>query len=193
MLNILNKSCQKWNKKPPIEYNINKGVIKVEWKQITINGEGWPYEVSDSGLVRRIGSTKCLKPSVNKDGYLGVVLSKNGKQKGISVHRLVALMFIPNPENKPEVNHKNENRNDNRAENLEWMTHKNNINYGTRTEKASKSRYKKVMAISLTETKVMVFQSESQAEKLGFGQSCISKCCNGKQKSHKGYKWRYIN
>lgn len=168
----------------------------MEWKQVIIDGEEWPYEVSDGGLVRRIGSVKCLKLSDN-NGYLKVCLYKNGKQKMMLVHRLVALMFIPNPDNKPEVNHINEDKTDNRVENLEWMTRKNNVNYGTRTKRQAKAmKYKngkKVMATSLTEKKVLVFKSERQAEKFGFNQSSISRCCNDKQESHKGYKWKYIS
>ena len=165
----------------------------MEWKQVIIDGEEWGYEVSDSGLIRNSLNGRLLKPFKNNGGYLQVMLCKNGCKKNFLVHRLVAIMFCDGYFEGAEVNHINENRYDNRADNLEWMTHNNNINYGSRTEKASKSKQKKVMAISLTETKVIVFQSMTQAEKIGFQQTSISKCCNGKLKSHKGYTWKIID
>ena len=174
----------------------------MEWKQIIIDGEEWHYEVSDSGDVRNTKTGKVLKQRKDGNGcYLIVGLYKDGKQRMFLVHRLVATMFIPNPNNLDTVNHINENKLDNRSCNLEWLSMLDNINYGTRAKRgsetrrckrSSKTRSRKVMAISLTETKVIMFQSIKQAEKLGFDKSHISKCCIGKQKTHKGYTWKYI-
>lgn len=77
------------------------------------------------------------------DGYLGVVLCKNGKTKLIAVHRLVAMHFIPNPENKPQVNHKNGVKNDNAAENLEWVTQSENMKHAVKTGLLAGKGYKK--------------------------------------------------
>ena len=155
------------------------------------------YEVSNLGRIRSLnymktGEIKILKLSKNNRGYLVISLNKNGKRKNFKVHRLVAIAFLPNPNNLETVNHINENKLDNRVENLEWMSYEDNINYGTRTKRSAKTLSRKVMAISLTETKVLVFQSMSQAEKLGFNHDAICRCCRGKQKTHKGYTWRYI-
>ena len=92
------------------------------WKDI----EGYEglYQVSDYGNIRNVRRNKNLKPSLNKYGYLIVSLFKNGNKKYFSIHRLVAEAFIPNPENKPTVDHINTIRTDNRVSNLRWLTHK---------------------------------------------------------------------
>jgi len=111
--------------------------MKEVWKDI-INFEGI-YKVSNLGRVkslRRIrtcahggfSKTIILKGRVNPDGYIHVSLH-NKKIKDISIHRLVALMFISNPENKPQVNHRDGNRQNNKVDNLEWVTIKENVCY----------------------------------------------------------------
>lgn len=94
--------------------------------------EDYPdYYVSDQGNVysNKSGAMKKLKPNKRWDGYAGVCLCNNGTQKQIKIHRLVAKAFVPNPENKPCVNHKDGNRQNNCADNLEWATYKENIQY----------------------------------------------------------------
>lgn len=106
------------------------------------------YQVSNYGRVRSVertitdvcGRTRTLKGCyiyqfTRNDGYLTVNLSKFGRHKTELVHRLVAMAFIPNPDNKPQVNHKDEDKQNNYVENLEWATEKENINYGTRIER----------------------------------------------------------
>lgn len=100
--------------------------------------EGY-YEVTDSGEVYRTGKTQRLRPH-EYCGYLYVELSKHGKTKKHRVHRLVAEAFIENPENLPQVNHKDENKHNNNVNNLEWCTAKHNSTYGTRTARANKTR-----------------------------------------------------
>ena len=114
-----------------------------QWRPI----EGYEglYQVSNLGRVRSLGNDKkrkekILRPLMNNCGYLLVNLSKEGKQKMFSVHRLVAQTFIPNPEGLPEINHRDENPSNARAENLEWCDHRYNMNDGTRTERATKNR-----------------------------------------------------
>ena len=178
------------------------------WKDIYFEENGVEYDyrglyqVSNiDGKIKslKFGKEKMLKAGKRKDGYEFVILCKDGKQKNFLIHRLVAYMFIENddPECKTEVNHIDENKENNCVENLEWCTREYNNNYGTRNERlgkaSGKTRSKKVIGYSLTDTKVIILQSTKQAKKFGFNQGCICECCNGKRKSHKGYKWFYLD
>jgi hypothetical protein len=101
------------------------------WKPIPgIDGK---YSVSDTGLVMSDKKGLILKQRVNSKGYMDVVFHINGKAIYQRVHRLVLIAFIPNPENKPQVNHKNGIKTDNCLENLEWATPKENVNHAIRT------------------------------------------------------------
>ena len=124
-----------------------------EWKNI-IGYEGL-YEVSNTGQVRSLDryvkysngrihlhKGKVLSPVKDKYGYLVVCLYCNEKQKIIKIHRLVAQAFIPNPNNLPEVNHKDEDKTNNSVDNLEWCTAKYNSNYGNRTKNIVNTRVK---------------------------------------------------
>ena len=110
-----------------------------EWKNV-IGYEGL-YEVSNIGNVRNVKRNTLLRLSKNQ-GYIQVWLYKNGIRAGLKVHRLVAEAFLPNPDNLPQVNHKDEDKTNNRVENLEWCTAKYNTNYGHRTENAINTRVK---------------------------------------------------
>lgn len=161
-----------------------------EWKNI-IGYEGL-YQVSSYGRVKSLGNDKTrkeklLKPKTNGRGYLLVCLNKDGKQNFYFVHRLVTQAFIPNPDNLPQVNHKDENKLNNCVSNLEWCTCKYNINYGTRTEKISKEVYQ----YSLDDKLIKVWNSTQECGRNGFSFQHISECCNGKRKTHKGYIWKY--
>lgn len=114
------------------------------WKNI--NGYEGLYQISNNGRVKSLPKLagkswrkeKILKTYLDKDGYVKVILCKENKTKFLSVHRLIAEAFIPNPNEFPQINHKDENKQNNSLENLEWCTCKYNINYGTRTERAMK-------------------------------------------------------
>ena len=128
------------------------------WKDIK-GYEGY-YQISSFGRVRGLDryvkqgdrtimlKSKILKPRYDSGKYLRVILTKNAIAKGFSIHRLVAQHFIPNPDNLPEVNHKDENKENNNVDNLEWCTSKYNTNYGTRTERASKTATGKIISDS---------------------------------------------
>lgn len=96
------------------------------WKDI--DGYKGLYQISNLGRVKSLRQNRIMKPSSNEKGYLRVGLTKNKEYKTVKVHRLVAIAFISNPHNKSEINHINNIRNDNRADNLEWVTHEENMN-----------------------------------------------------------------
>lgn len=158
------------------------------------------YKVSSAGRVKslKFGKERILKPAPNGSGYLLVNLYKDGKMKTMKVHRLVATAFIPNPDNLPFINHKDENKANNRVENLEWVTASYNINYGTRNERVAKSLTngklsKPVLQIDKDSNEVIAtYPSAREVERqLGFDKGYISNCCNGKYKQAYGYLWRF--
>lgn len=104
-----------------------------------IRGYEGLYGITMTGRVWSYRSKKFLKPRTHKDGYLLVNLYKDGKYKTFSLHRLVAETYIPNPDNKPQVGHIDENPRNNCWDNLYWTNAKNNCNYGTHNEKISKA------------------------------------------------------
>ena len=155
------------------------------------------YQVSNYGNVKNVKTNKILKPFSPVEGYLKVSLSKNGKSKQFFIHRLVAITFIPNPKNLPEVNHIKEfEKSNNRVENLEWCDHSYNQNYGTRNERVSKKmskiKCKKVIQYDLKGNYIKTWNSIKEAEK-EVGSTHISQCTKGKFKQTKGYIWRYAN
>ena len=174
--------------------------------------DGFPnYLVTSHGRVLSLKDShgkdriKELKPGKNNCGYYYVNLYKNGKLYSKTVHRLVAQAFIPNPENKTEINHIDENKSNNCVSNLEWMTHKENINHGTRNERTSKTtsdgrrkgskhnRARAVIGFKIDGCDIKYYKYLAECEKDGFHRSVICYCCKGKLKSHKGYKWFYAD
>ena len=178
---------------------------KEYWKPVV--GYENLYEVSNLGRIRsfdrwvkskngsiRICRGRILKPYTNKDGYLCVVLSKNNKQKTFRVNRLVAQAFLDNPNNLPQVNHKDENKQNNNVENLEFCDCKYNINFGTAIARRSKTVSKPVLQYTLDGQFVREWESAKQAEREGgFRSECICMCCKGKIKTHKGFIFLYKN
>ena len=160
------------------------------WKDV-MGYEGL-YQVSDLGHVRskpRHGTNGgVLNPRRNKNGYLTVRLCRNRKGKNVYIHRLVAEIFIPNPLNLPQVNHKDEDKTNNATANLEWCTAKYNCNYGSRTTKLSKA----VLQFDKSGNFLREWLSAKDAQKqMGFAQSNISRCCLGKRRFAYGFIWKY--
>ena len=146
------------------------------------------YAVTSCGKVYSYKRKKFLKPFKRKGGYLAVGLYKNGKTNYYLVHRLVAMAYIPNPDNLPQINHKDENKENNALQNLEWCDQSYNINYGNRNKRIAKSLGKPVFCEELNRTFDGV---RAAARELGLDYSNISRCCTGERKTCGGYHWRY--
>lgn len=160
------------------------------WKDIK-EYEGL-YQVSNLGRVKRVTTGRILKGRKNKAGYLLVGLCKSSVSSTKTLHRLVAQAFIPNPENKPEVNHIDENKTNNMVFNLEWMTTKENINHGTRNERASKTKNIPIIAINLKTGESTDFCSGKEcARQLGLHHSHITDVIKGKRRQTGGYTFKY--
>ena len=162
------------------------------WKDI----EGYQglYQISDKGRVKSLyfGKERILKPGNNGQGYLHVILCKNGKMKIYKVHRLVCQTFLPNPNNLPEINHKDEDKTNNKVDNLEWCSSKYNINYGTHNQRSTEKRSKPVLQFTKDGIFVKEWKSTIDVQKnLGYACGHISNCCNGKNKSAYGFIWKY--
>ena len=186
------------------------------WKDIE-DYEGL-YKVSNMGRVKslKFGKERILKAFNNGNGYLQLFLWKDGKKKHYKIHRLVAQAFLENPYNLPEVNHKDENKQNNCADNLEFCDKVYNCNYGTRNQrvaeklrgrKQSEEHIKKraekytnnsklskpVIAIHKINGLILEFSSTHEASRqTGINQGNIVSCCNGKLKSAGGYQWQYL-
>ena len=160
----------------------------------TIKGYESLYEVSDQGRVRslKFGKERILKPQRIKTGYLKVCLCKNGEIKQCLVHRLVAQAFIPNPQNLPEVNHKDENKTNNSVQNLEWCDRKYNQNYGNRTQRQADKKSKPVIQYTKSGEFVKEWKSATDVQRnLGYAYQHISHCCTGKCKSAYNFIWKF--
>ena len=145
------------------------------------------YLVDRKGNVYSKFSKRFLTPKKDKEGYLSVAFYGGEKPKYFKIHRLVAMMFIPNPDNLPQINHKDENKANNSVENLEWCTGKYNVNYGTRNERAGKIRGYMVYCVELNKT----FNSMVEAER-ETGAKQIATACRGMYSHSGGYHWKFV-
>lgn len=156
------------------------------------------YMVSSFGRVKSInynhsGKERILKLRTDRHGYLRVNLWKNNKQKNFLVHRLIAEAFLPNPNNYPCVNHRDENKQNNNVDNLEWCNSKYNCNFGTRNERMAKKLSKPILQYTINGLFIREWKSAREAGRNGFNQGHITQCCRGERKTHKGCIWIYKN
>ena len=160
--------------RPKRNYDINTGMFTL----VTIRG-------------------KIRKPRLTSFGYYTILLSKNGKRKWFFIHRLVAEAFVPNPDNLPFVNHKDENPQNNKVDNLEWCTAKYNSNYGTRNERVSKTKTNNTYntkPVKCVETGIIYPSTREAARQTGIRNTNISSCAR-KQYGYKtagGFHWEYV-
>lgn len=147
------------------------------------------YEISNKGRVRK--GDKLMKP-YNRKGYLHVKLSANGRAKEYKIHRLVAINFIDNKEDLPFVNHKDENKQNNNVDNLEWCDSQYNNTYGTRSERQADSMKTGVVMLDKDNNFIKEFRSINEAsEDIGTLASNISNVLKGRQKYTKGFIFKY--
>ena len=191
-----------------------------QWRTAVYDGEIYEglYKVSNWGRIlslnyRNTGRAELMTPVEIPNGYFQVGLWKNGECKMCYVHRLIAETFLPNPENKPCVNHKiegkkgktmnmvifNEDGSINKEKTtIEWATYEENNNYETRNERISKAMTngklsKRVLQLSLDGELIREWESTRECGRNGFCFSAVAACCRGELKSHKGFLWMYYD
>ena len=163
------------------------------WKQTQINPK---YEVNENGEVRTIATGHIKSQKTDRYGYKVVCLSETKTQrKYVTVHRLVAQAFIPNPDNLPQVNHKDENKTNNHVSNLEWCDAYYNSHYGTGRERSDKGRCKPIVALKDGQVVKRYASTKEAAEELGINKATIRGVLKNKKWQHTaaGYEWKYAN
>lgn len=175
-----------------------------EWRDI--RGFAGLYQVSNFGRVRSLGrkvsrrytSTIILKQYLQPNGYLFVRISKDGKYTNKLVHRLVAEAYLPNPDNLPQVNHKDEDKTNNIVSNLEWVSAKRNSNYGTRNSRIGglltncESTSRRIAQYTKNMELVHVFPSAKEIQRtLCYHNGNIIRVCKGQRPFAYGFIWKY--
>lgn len=159
---------------------------------LPIKGYEGYYSISNLGRLKSDRYNRIIKPKHHRNGYLLFELHKDGFRKTYTAHRLVALTFIPNPENLPQVNHIDEDKTNNRVSNLEWCTAEYNTNYGTRNERAAEAKAKSISQYDQNGNWIATYSSITEAARLNnLWQGSISNAASGKLFTTGGYIWRY--
>ena len=153
------------------------------------------YEISNFGRIRNRYTLRVLKTNISKLGYEQLTITYNKVKHFRSIHRIVAEAFIPNPDNKPEVNHIDEDKTNNSVTNLEWVTRKENINHGTWIERKIKNREKPIIAskdgISIEFKSTKEFALHYGVNPTNVTQALKVKNKNGTPKTIKGFTFEY--
>ena len=185
------------------------------WRTAVYDGELYEglYKVSNLGRIlslnyRNTGKAELRTPVENTDGYFQVNLRKNGNTKTCYVHRLIAETFLENPENKPCINHKIEGDEgkkinmvifnedgtvDEERTTIEWVTPKENSNYGTHNERIAKAKSKPVLQLSLSGELIREWPSTMECGRNGFNQGNVAACCRGEKPQYKGFLWMFAD
>lgn len=159
-------------------------------KFIIINGLNH-YAISNYGHIKNVKKDKLLTPVLNNNGYLQYTFRQDSLCKTIRIHRIVALYFVPNPDNKPYVNHIDGNKQNNHYSNLEWCTAQENDNHARKT--GLKVQEKPVLATEILSGEEMTFKSVTEAGAiLGINKGTITKVLNGRRNKTHGYTFRYL-
>lgn len=157
-------------------------------------------KAKSGSISKHIYKGKLLKGYLNEDGYYKISLCKEHKCKTFLIHRIVAFIFVPNPNNLTDINHKDECKTNNNCTNLEWCNAKYNNNYGTRNNRIKekqindKNKSKPVLQYSIEGEFIKRYPSIAEAHrKTGAGKKEISKCCNNnpRYKTAKGFIWKW--
>lgn len=173
------------------------------WRKV----EGYPlYSISNKGRIRNDKSNRILKGGIDNYGYPQVILCNSGKRKSKKIHRLVSEAFISNPDNKPQVNHKDGIKTNNTVNNLEWVTNQENQSHfwrelDNKTHKQNRSRSHKgkgllsenpnaKSVIRLEDGKIYKTIKEA-AEDIGLNYHHLGEVCKGKRKTYGGYHWKF--
>ena len=171
-----------------------------EWKDIP--GYEGLYQASTFGRVRglkrcvggRMQRATILKQILHRDGYPKITLYKDHRSKHFQTHRIIAMTFIPNPDDLPQINHKDENKINNHVENLEWCTRSYNCKYGHRNDKSISRCSVKVAQLDLNGNYIAEYSSMREAGRItGVSDSKICEVCHGHRNTTGGYKWKIIN
>lgn len=173
----------------------------MEWRDI----KGYPdYMVSDEGQVYSMKSNRLLTASKHVGDYRVVSLSRDKKKHTLLIHRLVYETFVGSVPKGMQVNHKDEDKSNNRLDNLELLTPKENSNYGTRNQRIVESnrQWRKarrkmfgrpVLQYNRDGVLIRRWEAIAEAEKQGFCKTGIGRCCRGDMKTYKGYRWEYAD
>ena len=177
------------------------------WKDI--KGYEGIYQISNCGRIKslyrkRRKNEKILKPLVSSRNYFQINLYKDGKMFKYLIHRLVAETFIINPDNLPYINHKDENKQNNCVDNLEWCTCEYNNKYGTRLEKISRNNLKSKFVLQYSKENKFIMEWENtrtavignnffgkENNKLYSIKRAIQSCCTNGRKTAYGFRWKY--